>query len=194
MTGGRRQSVVVRPATREDAASSARFIAMAEGEMIAFLTGLDDPDAAAAKLAGWAASEAPNRYSFDNTHVVEVGGSVVGAIISFPADRQHELDGLILEDLRGRGRALDRLFAEGIPGTYYLSTMGVNPFCRGMGLGTLLLTAAEERGRGMGFSESSLLVAADKPRAKALYERLGFHARDTVRMGDFEYARMVHAL
>ncbi len=186
--------LIIRPAAREDAESCARFIAMAEGEMIAFLTGEDEPGAAAVRLALWAGSPASNRYSRDNTLVAEVGGEVAGAMISFPADRQHALDRLILEDLRRRGRELDRLFAEGVPGTYYLSTMGVDPAFRGRGLGTALLAAAEERGRECGFGRSSLLVAAEKPAAKALYGRLGFKTLETVRLAGFEYSRMVHDL
>ncbi len=187
-----KERALIRPATPEDAQAAARFIAMAEGEMVRLLTGLDDQGAAEKKLALWAASATPNRYSHDNTLVAEAEGGAVGALISFPADRQHALDALILEDLRRRGRDLERLFAEGIPGTYYLSTMGIDPAFRGRGIGGALIAAAERRGKELGFAGCSLLVSSDKPRAKSLYERLGFRAFDRVNVAGFEYCRMIH--
>ena len=186
--------MIIRPAKEEDAHSIARFVAMAEAEMVPLLTGLDDPEKAEEKLAGWIASSTPSRYSYHNNLVAEMDGAPVASMISFAADSQHRLDTVVLEDLHRRGINLERLFPEGAAGTYYLSTMGVDPAYRGRGLGTALIAAAEEKAKRLGFRQTSLLVSTDKPRAQALYERLGFKPAEKVRMADSEYCRMLHDL
>jgi ribosomal protein S18 acetylase RimI-like enzyme len=186
--------VRIRPATREDAAEIARCIIMAEGEMIPFLTGHEDARLAEEKLAGWILSEVPNRYSLENTLIAETDGGPVAAAITFPADAQPSLDSLILEDVRRRGRDLKRLFFEGIPDTYYLSTMGVEPGYRRRGIGTALMTAAQDSAKSRGFARASLLVDQDKLRAKAMYERQGFRAVGEVTLVHFKYWRMLRDL
>jgi ribosomal protein S18 acetylase RimI-like enzyme len=186
--------MLLRPAVPEDAPAIARFIMMAEGEMVPFLTGEADAGRAAEKLAGWVLSEIPNRYSLSNNIIADVGGRAVAAAISFPADAQDSLDTLILADVRRRGRNLDKLFHEGVPGTYYLSTMGVEPDFRKRGIGTALMRASEEKAAGLGFAQTSLLVDTGKERTKAMYGRYGFRAVEEVRLLHFTYCRMVHDL
>lgn len=186
--------MIIRAGTVEDAPAIARFIAMAEAEMVPLLTGFDDAEKAGEKLAAWVASPTPNRYSYHNNLVVEADGKPVASLISFAADAQRELDALLLEDLNRRGVKLDKLFFEGAPGTYYLSTMGVDPEYRGRGYGSSLMAAAGEKARKLGFARLSLLVSKDKPRARALYERLGFAVSDEARVGESEYYRMIRDL
>lgn len=50
-----------------------------------------------------------------------------------------------------------------------------HPRLRGLGLGTLLVQEAENRIRARGRSWAALGVENDNPRARALYERLGYH-------------------
>lgn len=52
----------------------------------------------------------------------------------------------------------------------------VLPALRSCGLGTLLVGAAEARIRARGLSRAELAVEQDNPRARALYERLGYVA------------------
>ncbi|MCC8167556.1 MAG: GNAT family N-acetyltransferase [Planctomycetes bacterium] len=180
----------IRPARREDAAAIARFIWMAESEMVEFMTGSTDPEASQAILEGWVTSPIENRYSLSHNLVAELDGRPAGSLIGFPADKQAGLDTLLINDIRGRGRVIDRLYSEGEPGTYYLSTMGVDPDFRGRGVGSALIEAAEERARDLGFSRLSLLVSKNKDRVRALYERLGFVVSGDLQIGDATYFRM----
>ncbi len=189
-----RTPVNIRPADKKDASSIARYIIMAEGDMIPFLTGFEDMRLAEEKLTGWILSPIPNRYSLTQTLIAEIDGQPVAAIITFPADKQPDLDSLILEDVRRRGRELKQLFFEGIPGTYYLSTMGVEPDRRRRGIGTALMTAAQEKAKAQGFTQSSLLVDQEKHRAKAMYERHGFRPIEEVTLAHFRYWRMIRDL
>ncbi|AEN13922.1 acetyltransferase (GNAT) family protein [Streptomyces sp. DvalAA-21] len=54
--------------------------------------------------------------------------------------------------------------------------LAVLPALQGRGLGTLLVRAAEQRVRHRGLRRAELAVEEDNPRARALYERLGYVA------------------
>ncbi|MET9505886.1 GNAT family N-acetyltransferase [Streptomyces sp. NPDC006622] len=54
--------------------------------------------------------------------------------------------------------------------------LAVLPALQGRGLGTLLVRAAEERVLHRGLRRAQLAVEEDNPRARALYERLGYVA------------------
>jgi GNAT superfamily N-acetyltransferase len=53
-----------------------------------------------------------------------------------------------------------------------LRNLGVDEAERGRGIGTAIVRAAEER---VGSGRLTVRVALDNPRARALYERLGYH-------------------
>lgn len=186
--------MIIRPARKDDARAIAGFIAMAESEMIHHFTGSNDPEQSREALVRFITSPTPNRYSLENNLVVEEDGKPAASMISFAADLQPKLDLLLLEDMNKRGYNLDKLFFEGVPGTYYLSTMGVDSAYRGRGFGTALMQAAEERARTLGFAQTSLLVSRDKPRAMALYERVGYSVAEQVQIADTSYSRMIHTL
>ncbi|WBO61937.1 GNAT family N-acetyltransferase [Streptomyces camelliae] len=54
--------------------------------------------------------------------------------------------------------------------------LAVLPALQSCGLGTLLIRAAEQRIAGRGLGRAELAVEEDNPRARALYERLGYVA------------------
>ncbi|MFB7342826.1 GNAT family N-acetyltransferase [Streptomyces hydrogenans] len=58
--------------------------------------------------------------------------------------------------------------------------LAVMPALQSCGLGTLLVRAAEQRIRDRGLRTAALAVEEDNPRARALYERLGYvaHGRE----------------
>ncbi|MER7757531.1 GNAT family N-acetyltransferase [Kitasatospora sp. NPDC097643] len=64
------------------------------------------------------------------------------------------------------------------PGAGWLWQLAVLPALQSCGLGTLLIHAAEDRIRARGLRRAELGVEEDNPRARALYERLGYVAFD----------------
>lgn len=62
------------------------------------------------------------------------------------------------------------------PGTGTLCQAAVHPVLQSCGIGTLLVRVAEERITARGYAAAELAVEHDNPRARALYERLGYIA------------------
>lgn len=60
------------------------------------------------------------------------------------------------------------------PGTGVLWQLAVHPALRSCGIGTLLVEAAEQRIRARSLPHAELGVEETNPRARALYERLGY--------------------
>ncbi|MFJ8888817.1 GNAT family N-acetyltransferase [Streptomyces sp. NPDC102402] len=56
--------------------------------------------------------------------------------------------------------------------------LAVHPALQSCGVGTVLIEAAEQRIRSRGLRQAELGVEEDNARARALYERLGYHAYD----------------
>lgn len=71
------------------------------------------------------------------------------------------------------------------PGDLYLDGIAVAESCRGRGVGTALVAAFEKRARDNGFQTVSLEVIDANPRARSLYERLGYREVATHTMGPF---------
>jgi ribosomal protein S18 acetylase RimI-like enzyme len=63
-----------------------------------------------------------------------------------------------------------------IPGAGVIHQVAVHGAVQSCGIGTLLMTAAQERIRDRGCTLAVLGVELDNPRARALYERLGYVA------------------
>ncbi|MDQ7809584.1 GNAT family N-acetyltransferase [Amycolatopsis sp. A133] len=65
------------------------------------------------------------------------------------------------------------------PGAGTIGQLAVHPVLQSCGIGTALALAAEERIRARGLSHAELGVEVDNPRARELYERLGYTAYGT---------------
>lgn len=63
----------------------------------------------------------------------------------------------------------------------------VDTTARGQGVGTALLKAIIAEGRRRGYAEVRLDVIDTNPRARALYERFGFEAQGTQRLGPLRH-------
>jgi ribosomal protein S18 acetylase RimI-like enzyme len=62
------------------------------------------------------------------------------------------------------------------PGAGTLYQLAVRPSWQSCGIGTLLVRLLEQRTRRRGLATAELSVELDNPRARALYERLGYEA------------------
>lgn len=119
-------------------------------------------------------------YSYTNTIVAAAGpeGKVAGAINGYDGARYQELKRPVTEDLHSRFPDSSNDFAavvETEAGEYYLDSIGVDPSMRSHGIGSRLFEAAIARAKEEGFKRIGLIVDIDKPKAEALYRRLGFN-------------------
>jgi ribosomal protein S18 acetylase RimI-like enzyme len=60
-----------------------------------------------------------------------------------------------------------------------ISTLSVRTELRSLGIGTTLIRASEDRIRARGLSRAEIGAEENNPRARALYERLGYVAYGT---------------
>ena len=73
-----------------------------------------------------------------------------------------------------RGLRTEAVIRPPSPGEYYIGHLGVDPACRGQGIGAALVHHLLDRAKDSGMPRAVLDVALNNPRAEALYKRLGF--------------------
>lgn len=106
-------------------------------------------------------------WSGSAAHLVQVGrelkraeaGEVAYLAVCTPADVPVAIGGIDFQVTPGAGT---------------LWQLGVLPALQSCGLGTVLIRAAEDRIRSRGLWRAELAVEESNPRARALYERLGY--------------------
>ena len=115
-------------------------------------------------------------YSYENTFVAEVDGKIVGTMCAYDGADYQRLKQPIVNILGS-----DSGFAqmkETEAGEFYLDSVGVLEEYRGRGIASRLFTAQIDRARALGHKVAGLIVDIDKPKAEALYSRLGFRHID----------------
>jgi ribosomal protein S18 acetylase RimI-like enzyme len=90
--------------------------------------------------------------------------------------RRGEADCLAVCPPPGLPVALGGISYAKAPGAGRLRHLAVHPALQSCGIGTLLIQAAEQRIRARGRHQAELKVEESNPRARALYERLGYLA------------------
>ncbi|MFF2814610.1 GNAT family N-acetyltransferase [Kitasatospora cineracea] len=139
------------------AAEDVRGAVAAEVRLRLSVRGLTDADLPS---CGWAGSP---------KHVRELAGKVRRAAAG-------EIDYLAACTPAGLPVALCGVDYAVAPGAGTLWQLGVHPALQSCGIGTLLIGAAERRIAARGLVRAELGVEESNPRARALYERLGYRA------------------
>lgn len=111
-------------------------------------------------------------YSYQNTYVAEIDNKIVGAMCGYDGADYQKLKQPIV-DMLGNDSAFAEL-KETEAGEFYLDSVGVLPEHRGKGIASELFAAQIERAASLGHDAVGLIVDIDKPKAEALYVRLGF--------------------
>ncbi len=174
-------SIIIRPARPdlEEGRAYARYLDEAAEGFIRFMFGRDYE-----RIIAEAFIKPDNDYSFENAIAAERDGVIVGMASGFTATQRHSFSAEPLKESAGsaafRIKLVKLLFAPimrivyNIPDSdYYVLAIALDKDARGMGIGTMLLDAMEERGRGIGSARLSLDVAAGNKGARRLYERRG---------------------
>ncbi|MCC6949061.1 MAG: GNAT family N-acetyltransferase [Bradyrhizobiaceae bacterium] len=159
----------LRPARKDDAEALARLIDIAgEGFGTHFWAQAAGPGESALDVGIRRAQREEGGFSYRNATVAESGGRIAGLLLGYPlADPYDAGDLAALPDMV---RPLVALEAEA-PGSWYINALATFPEFRGKGLGSLLLSEAEQIAREARCKQLSIIVADENEGAKRLYLR-----------------------
>jgi len=167
----------IREAKKEDAPLLASVIIWAVGDEITdSFAGENHTREDVHELFTSLAEREDSQYSYKNSLIaVDDNGEPMGAIIGYDGARLHELRKAFFEAAESRlGYHLEGEIAdETSPDEFYLDSLAVLEKYRGHGIASALLNAMSERAASIG-KPAGLLVDKINPRARKLYERVGF--------------------
>ena len=114
-------------------------------------------------------------FSYRNAVIIEQDGQCAGCLIGYeipddPVPIADEMPAMFVPL-----QQLENL----APGTWYVNVLAVRPPFRGQGLGTKLLSLAEETGRSLAKRGMSVIVSDSNAGARRLYERCGYREAAT---------------
>ncbi|WP_235945950.1 GNAT family N-acetyltransferase [Saccharibacillus alkalitolerans] len=181
----------IRPAEPADAYPVSLLMYEAIGDIAHTIAGTTDlPDTLAALEELF--RQPGCRLSFSNAIVCEdQEGGIAGFALGYAGDDAEALDEPLLRRLREQGLPTDGLVPEARPGEYYLDSLAVSGAYRGAGIGTTLIEAFERRAAELGWRKAMLVVDRANPKARALYERLGYREDGSVELSGHLYDRMI---
>jgi ribosomal protein S18 acetylase RimI-like enzyme len=161
-----------RRATPDDAAPMAELMNMAgEGIPLLIWSGLAEPGQSPWQAGQQRARREDGGFSYRNAVLLEAGGKVASALISYALpDEPESFDPAQMPPLFV---PLAELEAEAA-GSWYINVLATFPQHRGKGHGAALIARAEEMATAAGKPALSLIVSDANAGARRLYERLGF--------------------
>lgn len=186
--------IYIRPATEADAPLLARCVLMA------FLVDMSHFDRTETDriLDGMTAlcRRKDTLYSWKNSTIAMLDDHAAGCIISYDGARYAEMKSLsmplLLEFMKPVwGNSFDQMTDETCAGEFYLDTMAVLPEFRHNGLATRMLRSQVAAAAEKGIPLCTLLVDPANPRARRLYERIGFKEDGKIFAFSEEYIRMI---
>ena len=113
-------------------------------------------------------------HSYLYTYIVEREGLIAGIMVIYPGKIAPQLDFNLSAWLREKGAENPEIDAESLPDELYINTICIDSEFRGKGIGSQLLTYAEEFAKQTGHTKLSLNVETQKESAIRLYKRLGY--------------------
>jgi ribosomal protein S18 acetylase RimI-like enzyme len=169
-----RPKTTVRPACREDAAVLAELVNYAgEGIPLLLWSKMAGPGEDPWEVGRARAERDEGSFSYHNATMIDCDGQAAGALIGYEIGEEPVP---ITPDMPPMFVALQEL--ENLaPGTWYVNVLAVMPDFRGLGLGSALLSVAEETGRAFGMRGMSIIVSDANSGARRLYERHGYSER-----------------
>lgn len=139
-----------------------------------------------------AARDERYRHSYKNAVVKEADGKIVGLCFGFKGGSDHDTYLSLAPILEEFDLPAFDTFnpSETLKGEWYLDSLVTDPAFRGQGIGNELIEAACRKARASGVSFIGLNVDHGNPRAKKLYERLGFRKSGEIVIVDHRYDHM----
>lgn len=165
----------IRPARKEDCGAIAALYSISSDGVADYIwTKLAQPGEDILTIGRRRYEREGSSLSYQNCWVVEREGKIIGILVAFPMHvdpSRVESDPVLVP--------YSKLKEDN---SYYICGIALFPEFRGAGIGTKLLSLAEQHALDKGFRKLSLLVFEQNAGAKRLYERTGYSevAREAV--------------
>ncbi len=171
--------MIIRQARSTDAEQIAELINLAMLEITYQFIGREDIKEANKFIERFVSLE-DNQYSYENIHILEEDGQIVGQISIYNGALLKQLRQPVLDYIYKTYNIDYRPADETQSGEFYIDTFAVHPSTQGKGYGKKLLQFAIDKFAIKESKKLGLLVDNDNPDAKRLYKRLGFEVINEV--------------
>ncbi|MCG3710784.1 GNAT family N-acetyltransferase [Aliarcobacter butzleri] len=131
------------------------------------------------------------RLSYNNIYTYETNNQIVGLLLAYNSNDVEKLDSPMIEHLKRKNIFLDSFEKECFEDEFYIDTVSVSPMFQGRGIAKELFSFAEQKAKELDFGKLSLLVDFENPKAKALYERLGFQDNEILKVSGSNFYHMI---
>lgn len=180
-----------RPATPEDAPFVAAYV-LAAFHIIELETAMLPDSQEKLQTVVPIVQQTGTLYSYKHAELALKDGQAVGMLLCYKGSDYRTLRDRTFAQLPfftpEELAAMDDECAEG---DLYIDSLAVHPDFRGQGIAQALLQRVVEHAREEGLLPT-LLVDPDNPKAKVLYEKMGFRAEGRVNAFGVNFFRMVH--
>jgi len=200
------QEIVIEKASAASTVG-ATLNSMAVGDMVEIMTGSTDKTVIeSTMIALWQGSN--NRFSHEFAYEAKMGKKTLGMMTCYPVTVMDKLAiPTAKQILHIRGMAMvsyalkhpRSIYAlltmeEGKKDEFHVGSIALLPESRGLGIGKQLLQKAETLAKEASFSKISLTVREDNPKARQLYERIGYRRVGHIARGPLSLYRMMKPL
>lgn len=180
----------IRKAKPSDSPKIAPLIYDAIGDIAFRITGENNIEKMFSKLEQLITQE-DNRHSYLNTFVAANDDEILGIAVLYDGKTGNALDRQLEKTTFEKYGTEIKIDVEAYDEEFYIDTVCIDKAYRGKGIGTALLSFAEEEGKRRGYKLLSLNVEEQKERARALYNRIGFVATEPWTIIDEPFIHMV---
>jgi len=193
-------SVSIRPGKKEDAKFIAPLVYLAIEDLADMFTGAMTRNEAIERLA-LLSGQKGNRFSYEYALVMEEDNNIIGVGIAYPEKIIDKLTKNTLELSKKLSWQINEKISQRLlkdkeapKGTYYIDSIAIDKGFRGKGYATLLIEVLEKKALEMGINITSLLADINNPRAKSLYEKLGYRSIGRVLANGHNYIALIKKL
>lgn len=134
------------------------------------------------------------RLSYNNIFTYNIENKIVGILLAYNSNDVEKLDRPMLTHLNKKGLTINSFEKECFKDEFYIDTVSVNIDFQGRGVAKELFSFATKKAKELGFKKLSLLVDFENPKAKALYEKLGFKDNEILKVSGSNFYHMIKKL
>ncbi|OYD46461.1 GNAT family N-acetyltransferase [Sphingobacterium cellulitidis] len=165
--------MIIRRGLKEDSEQIAEYLLLAMEEIAYRFIGKQDKQLALEFLTDLVKEEG-NQYSYNHNWVIEENGTVVATALVYDGANLYELRKPVADLVENKYQRSFTPEDETQAGEFYIDCIAVNPNQQGKGLGSIIIKYLIDEYILKKKAVLGLLVDEDNPKAKKLYERLGF--------------------